>query len=142
MIYLKTRSYSELKKLKSFKERFEYLKIGGVVGSETFGGHRYLNQMFYKTKEWKYARNAVIMRDQGCDLGLSDRVIFGETPIIHHMNPITQKDILDRNPDIWNPEYLICVSSNTHKAIHFGDQNLLQEEYVSRRPNDTCPWKE
>ena len=133
MIYLKTRSYSELQKLKTFNERFDYLKIGGSVGEQTF---------LYRSKEWKNARRAVIIRDCGCDLGIEDRVIFGESPIIHHMNPIRPSDIIDRNPDIYDPEYLICVSSNTHEAIHFGDKNLLQEEYVERKPNDTCPWKE
>lgn len=142
MIYLKTRCYSELQKLKTFNERFDYLKIGASVGQETFGGSRYLNQVFYKSKEWKNARRLVIIRDRGCDLGIDDRIIFGESPIIHHMNPITSSDIVNRNPDIYNPEYLICVSVNTHEAIHFGDKNLLQEEYVERKPNDTCPWKE
>ena len=142
MIFLKTRCYKDLRRLKTFKERYEYLKLDGVVGESTFGFDRYLNQTFSKSSEWRHARDFVIRRDEGCDLGISGHEILGEAPIIHHMNPITQKDILDRNPDIFNPDYLICVSSDTHRAIHFGDEKSLPLEFVERRPNDTCPWKE
>lgn len=142
MIFLKTRCYKDLRRLKTFKERYNYLKLDGVVGESTFGFDRYLNQVFYKSGEWRHARDVVIRRDEGCDLGIPGHEILGESPIIHHMNPITQKDVLDRNPDIFNPEYLICVSSDTHRAIHFGDENGLPLEFFERHPNDTCPWKE
>lgn len=142
MIYLKTRCYSELKKLKTFKERFDYLKLNGVVGESTFGFDRYLNQTFYKSSEWRHARDRVIRRDEGCDLGILGHEILGEAPIIHHMNPITQQDIIDRNPDIFNDEYLICVTKDTHNAITFGNEKLLPFENIERKPNDTCPWKE
>lgn len=136
------RCYRDLRRLNTFRERYDYLRLAGKVGESTFGFERYLNQIFYKTPEWRHARDLVITRDNGCDLGLPGYEIVGRSPIIHHMNTITQQDIIDRNPDIWNPEYLICVSLDTHNAIHFGDERLLPEEYVPRRPNDTCPWRE
>ena len=139
---MKTRCYKDLRRLKTFKERYYYLKLDGVVGESTFGFDRYLNQTFYKTSEWRHARDAVIRRDEGCDLGIPGHEILGESPIIHHMNPISQQDIIDRNPDIFNPEYLICVSSDTHRSIHFGDEKTLPLEFVERHQNDTCPWKE
>lgn len=135
-----TRTYSELIKFEAFKERFEYASLSGNVADTTFGGSRYLNQIFYKTKEWKDLRNLIIIRDNGCDLALPNRPITG--PIyIHHLNPITKDDILNRNPIIVNPENLICVSFDTHQAIHYGDFSLINDDMVVRRANDTCPWK-
>lgn len=134
------RTYSELIKLQSFEERFEYLKLNGIVCEETFGFDRYINQIFYKSKEWQKVRNTVIIRDNGCDLGLQDREIRGRI-LIHHMNPISKEDILRRSDTILNPEYLICTTKNTHNAIHYGDISLLMSDPIERKPNDTCPWK-
>lgn len=134
------RTYSELSKLKTFEERFEYLSLEGTVGAATFGYDRYLNQVLYKSPEWRQARNKVIMRDEGCDLGIEGREI-PKNVIVHHMNPITMEDVYNREPHIFNPEYLICVSHNTHNAIHFGDSELLNKDPVERKPGDTCPWK-
>lgn len=137
---LTNRRYSELKQIKTYEERYEYLRVGGKVGETTFGFDRYLNQSFYKSVEWIRARREVIIRDNGCDMGLEGFDISGSI-IVHHMNAISPEDLEHFNPDILNPEYLICVSVLTHKAIHFGDPNLLAKPYVERRPNDTCPWK-
>jgi len=135
------RTYSEMIALPTFKDRYEYLKLSGSVGAETFGFDRWLNQVFYNSRTWRDVRNKVILRDDGCDLGIYDRPILGRV-YIHHMNPITAQDINDRNPDIFNPEYLICVSHETHNAIHYGDESqILENNFVERRPNDTCPWK-
>ena len=134
------RTYSELSKLKTFKERFEYLKLDGLIGEETFGWDRYLNQVFYKSPEWKSTRDKVIVRDNGRDLGVEGYDIFGKI-IIHHMNPMSLGDIANRNPDIFNPEYLICVSHETHNAIHYGDANQLNLGPIERTVNDTCPWR-
>lgn len=135
-----TRSYSEIKKLSSFLERYEYLRLDGIVGAETFGYDRYLNQTFYASKKWKEARNPVIIRDNGCDLGIDGREIFDQV-IVHHINPMTLEDIeLDRDW-IYDPEYLICVSDATHKAIHYGDKSKLIALPKERFMNDTCPWK-
>ena len=135
------RTYSELIKIPTFEERFEYLKLKGFVGNETFGYDRYLNQNFYKSSQWRSTRNKVIARDMGCDLGCEGHEIYGKV-IIHHMNPITVSDIVDVTEYLMNPEYLICVSYDTHQAIHYGDRNLLQERtFVERKPYDTCPWK-
>lgn len=134
------RTYSELSKLKTFKERFEYLKLDGLIGEETFGWDRYLNQVFYKSPEWKSTRDKVIVRDNGRDLGVEGYDIFGKI-IIHHMNPMSLSDIANRNPDIFNPEYLVCVSHETHNAIHYGDVNQLNLGPIERTANDTCPWR-
>lgn len=136
----KIRTYTELIHIPTFKERFEYLKLDGSVGSETFGFDRYLNQIFYNSKEWRRLRNEIIVRDKGCDLACNGYEIQGNI-IIHHMNPITIEDIIDRNEDILNPEYLISTVLSTHNAIHYGDKNLLINEPIERRKNDTCPWK-
>ena len=136
----KIRTYTELIRIPTFKERFEYLKLDGSVGSETFGFDRYLNQIFYNSKEWRRLRNEIIVRDKGCDLACNGYEIQGNI-IIHHMNPITIEDIIDRNEDILNPEYLISTVLSTHNAIHYGDKNLLINEPIERRKNDTCPWK-
>ena len=135
------RTYSEMKKLSSFEERFEYLKIGGKPGDETFGFERYLNQIFYRSKIWKDLRNKIIIRDDGLDLGVDGYQIGGKI-IIHHMNPITKADIDDMSDYLFNPEYLICCSHNTHNAIHYGDASLLPKLPKERRPNDQCPWLE
>lgn len=134
------RTYSELITLPTFKERYEYLKLNGRVGEETFGFDRYLNQAFYKSEEWRAVRDYIIVRDNGCDLGMEGHEIFGKI-LIHHMNPISKRDILDRSDLLLNPEYLICTIKNTHDAIHFGDENLLIVAPIERRKNDTCPWK-
>lgn len=137
-----TRNYTELKKLKTFEERFNYLKLSSAIGDITFGYDRIFNQALYSSSMWKKARRDVIVRDEGCDLGIADRIITDRV-IVHHMNPISLADIDNKNPDIFNPEYLICVSHDTHNAIHYGDENLIMKtELVERRPNDTCPWKE
>lgn len=135
------RTYSELMKLPTFEERYRYLKLSGNVGMETFGFDRYLNQQFYNnSEEYLAIRNKVIVRDEGCDLADPDHPINGRI-IIHHMNPITEADILQRNPDIINPEYLICVSHKTHNAIHYGKNDYVAESFAIRRPNDMIPWK-
>lgn len=134
------RTYSELITLPTFEERYRYLRIGGRVGEETFGFDRYLNQIFYKSKEWLSIRDQVIARDNGCDLGILGREIHGRI-LIHHMNPITVEDILNRSDLLLNPEYLICTVKNTHDAIHYGDENLLNKDPIERTKNDTCPWR-
>lgn len=134
------RTYTELSKLKTFKDRYRYLRLNGAVGQDTFGFDRYLNQGFYKSKEWKNIRDQVIVRDNGCDLGVEGYDIHARI-YIHHMNPILPKDIVDQTEFLLNPEYLICVTHNTHNAIHYGDESLLVTEPVVRTPNDTCPWK-
>lgn len=134
------RTYSELIQLKTFEERFEYLKLDGIVGNETFGYDRYLNQMFSKSKEWLTLRHKIIVRDNGCDLGIEGREIASRI-IIHHMNPITKDDIISRSKFLLNPEYLITTTHQTHNAIHYGDDSLLIKEHVERKPNDTCPWR-
>lgn len=134
------RTYSELSKLQTFKERFRYLKLGNVVGETTFGFDRYLNQMFYKSQEWRKLRDQIIIRDNGCDLGIDGNDIFGKV-IIHHMNPITKSDIIHKSDNLINSEYLICVSHRTHNAIHYGDESILYEPFVERTKNDTCPWR-
>ena len=134
------RTYSELILLPTFEERFEYLKIGEAVGRATFGDERYLNQLLYHSGEWKRCRREVIIRDLGRDLGcegyeLDDKIL------IHHMNPITVDDILQRNPRVFDLENLICTSHNTHNAIHYGDEDLLIRAPIARTKNDMCPWK-
>lgn len=134
------RTYSELIKLPTFEERFRYLKLDGRVGEATFGFDRYLNQIFYKSEEWKALRRYLIVRDNGCDLGIEGREIHTRI-LVHHMNPITKDDILSRSEFLLNPEYLICTIKNTHDAIHFGDEDLLFKDPIERRKNDTCPWR-
>jgi hypothetical protein len=134
------RTYSELIRLPTFEERFQYLKLDGVVGEATFGFDRYLNQRFYTSDEWRAIRDKVIIRDNGCDLGIADREIYGKI-LIHHMNPISKRDILTRSDFLLNPEYLICTYKNTHDAIHYGDESLLIKGPIVRTLHDTCPWK-
>ena len=138
---MKIRTYEELSKLKTFEERYEYLKLDGVVGEETFGFDRYLNQQFYKyDPDWKKIRDEVIFRDNGCDLGIEGREINGLI-LIHHMNPITKDDILNRSEYLFNPNYLITTIKRTHDAIHYGSSDLLMKDPVVRSKNDTCPWR-
>lgn len=132
--------YSELIKLPTFEERFEYLRLDGHVGEDTFGFDRYLNQKFYSTSEWRRVRDLVIVRDNGCDLGIEGRDIFGRI-YIHHMNPICKDDIISHSTLILEPEYLICVTFDTHNAIHYSNPNQLIKLSSERKPNDTCPWK-
>lgn len=135
------RTYSELITLRTFEERYRYLKLGGRVGEETFGFDRYLNQIFYKSPEWKSVRDFVIVRDHGCDLACPDREILGSRILVHHMNPISVDDILSRSQFLLDPEYLITTVKNTHDAIHYGDENLLFTGPIERTKNDTCPWR-
>lgn len=135
-----TLRYTDLVKLKTFLERYEYCRLGGLVGESTFGFDRYLNQALYTSAKWKSVRQQVIIRDEGCDLGIEGRTI-GDRIIVHHLNPITEDDINERSDDIFNPEFLICVSPMTHNAIHYGDASLLGRDPVVRTPGDTCPWK-
>lgn len=134
------RTYSELIALSTFEERFEYLRLDGRVGQETFGFDRWLNQKFYKDPEWLRIRDLVIIRDNGCDLGIEGREIYGRI-LIHHMNPITTEDIVKRSRYLLDPEYLICTVKRTHDAIHYGDEHLLTLDPIERTKNDTCPWK-
>lgn len=136
------RTYSELIQIPTFEGRYEYLKIGGKVGEETFGFDRYINQILYTSPEWRSLRNKIITRDGGCDLAIPDRKIEeGVKVFIHHMNPITVEDIVNRSDYVFNPEYLICTIKITHDAIHYGDSELLYKEPIVRFKNDTCPWR-
>ena len=134
------RSYSEIITIDNFLDRFNYLKLGGSVGAETFGFDRYINQRFYTSREWVRVRDFVITRDFGCDLGVYGYEIYDKV-YVHHMNPINVNDIKMNTDILLNPEYLITTSFNTHNAIHYGDINLLDIGYNERSPNDTCPWK-
>ena len=140
VIQMIIRTYNELMLLPTFKERFEYLKLSGRVGEETFGFDRWLNQKFYRSAEWKHLRDQVIIRDNGCDLGVEGREIYGKI-LIHHMNPITKKDILERTDLLLNPMYLISVTKQTHDAIHYSDESILMNDPIVRSRNDTCPWR-
>lgn len=134
------RTYSELVTLPTFEERFKYLQLNGAVCEETFGFDRYLNQVFYRSQEWKRIRDQVIIRDNGCDLGVDGYPIWGKV-IVHHMNPISVDDIQSLTSYLLNPEYLVSTTLQTHNAIHYGDESLLVTAPIERRPNDTCPWK-
>lgn len=134
------RCYSELSSLATYEERFDYLKLNGRVGESTFGYDRYLNQVFYKSKEWKRIKDHVIVRDNACDLGIEGYEIYGRV-LIHHMNPLTAKDIESMSPFLLDPEYLISTVLMTHNAIHYGDESLLIRGPVVRAMNDTCPWR-
>ena len=137
---LMIRTYSHLSQLTTFEERFDYLSLKGQVGEETYGFDRWMNQQFYKSREWKQIRYYVIERDAGCDLGIPGREIQSHI-IVHHINPILVKDITDSTEFLLNPEYLICTTERTHNAIHYGDKNLLLTMPPERKKNDTCPWK-
>ena len=138
-LQMTSRCYSELVKLKTFEERFEYLRLNGKVGVDTFGFDRYLNQKFYRSPEWKRVRRDVIIRDEGRDLGVEGYELQNGI-YVHHMNPISPNDLLHAESWIYDPEYLICVSFDTHNAIHYGDASLLPKLPVERTMNDTCPW--
>ena len=135
------RTYLELSQLKTFEERFEYLRVNSSIGIETFGSDRFLNQILYHDTEWRSVRNRVIIRDSGCDLGILDREISGETICIHHLNPITRENVLSRDPCLFDMNNLICCTHRTHNAIHYGDSTKLIHDLVERKPNDTCPWR-
>lgn len=134
------RSYSEMIRFRTFEERFNYLKLEGRVGEETFGYDRYINQMLYKSSRWLKLKNEIIIRDNGCDLGIEGREIHGPVTI-HHINPITVEDILNENPMVFDPDNLVCVSHMTHNAIHYSDENILIRDPIVRSEHDTCPWK-
>ena len=134
------RTYSELITLPTFEERFKYLQLNGQVGESTFGFDRYMNQVFYRSQKWKSIRDFVIIRDCGCDLGVEGYDIYGKI-IIHHMNPLSMRDIETESDFLLNPDFLICTTHNTHNAIHYGDENLLVTAPIERTKNDTCPWR-
>ncbi len=134
------KTYSELIQFKTFEERFRYLKLDGVVGEDTFGLVRYLNQRFYSSAEWRRLRNSLIIRDNGCDLGVEGYEICGSV-YVHHINPLTKEDILNRTSRLWDPENLIITTFDTHNAIHYSDDNLLPKMTAERTANDTCPWR-
>ena len=134
------KTYSELIQIPTFEKRFEYLCLNGRVGEDTFGFDRYLNQLFYRSKEWRSIRDKVIFRDNGCDLGIAGREIYGKI-LIHHMNPISKEDILQKSKFLLNPEYLITVTKTTHDAIHYSDSDLLYRDPAVLKKNDTCPWR-
>lgn len=135
------KTYNELMKFSTFEDRFNYLKLDGKVGSETFGLERYLNQLFYKNSLWLDVRNEVIVRDNGCDLAIPEMEILSSKIIVHHLNPITIEDIVNRSDTLLNPDFLITTSLHTHNAIHYGDIASVKTFFPDRRPNDTCPWK-
>lgn len=134
------RTYSELITLPTFEERFKYLQLNGQVGESTFGFDRYMNQVFYRSQKWKSIRDFVIIRDCGCDLGVEGYDIHGKI-IIHHMNPLSTRDIETESDFLLNPDFLICTTHNTHNAIHYGDENLLVTAPIERTKNDTCLWR-
>lgn len=134
------RSYSEMLSYDTYEARFNYLKLNGKVAGETFGSNRYLNQILYKDPEWRSTRDKIILRDGGCDLGIPGREIYG--PIsVHHINPITVEDVINRNPKVFDHDNLICTADLTHKAIHYSDESILITDPIVRTKNDTCPWK-
>lgn len=134
------RTYSELITIPTFEERFEYLQLKGSVGKDTFGYDRYLNQVLYRSPEWKRLRNQIIIRDGGCDLACDGYDIYDKV-LIHHLNPVTVEDVLTRSRKVFDPDNLVCVSHNTHNAIHYGDVDLLVTGPIIRTKNDTCPWR-
>lgn len=134
------RRYSELKRLSTFEERYRYLRLAGLIGETTFGFERFLNQALYRSQRWKLVRNQIILRDNGCDLGIDGYDIHDKI-IIHHMNPLTREQMREPDESMFDPEYLICVSMATHNAIHYGDEGLLPHGPIIRKPNDMCPWK-
>lgn len=134
------KSYSELIMIPTFVERFEYLKLDGTIGIDTFGHDRWLNQVLYRSPEWKRFRNRIIIRDNGCDLGIEGREIQGKI-IIHHLNPLTIEDVINRSYKIFDEENVISTMLLTHNAIHYGDEDLLMKDPIIRTANDTCPWR-
>ena len=141
MTMIKLRNYTELSKLKTFEDRFRYLLLDGSVSQDTFGFDRWMNQIFYRSSQWKRIRDKVIIRDNSCDLGIDGHDIYGKV-LVHHMNPVTKEEIMSGSMSLLDPEYLISVSMDTHNAIHYGDLSYLKRFSVAERmPNDTCPWK-
>ena len=140
MINTSIKTYSELITIPTYEERFEYLRCNSAVGKETFGFDRYLNQVLYNSMDWKRLRRQIIIRDNGCDLALEGYTIYSKI-IIHHINPISLDDIMKERSIVFDPENLVCVSFNTHNAIHYGDASLLPMGPIERTPNDTCPWR-
>ena len=148
---MSNRSYLELITIPTFEERFNYLQLKGAVGKETFGYDRYLNQVLYNSREWRRFRDQIIVRDNGCDLACEDHEILGVRDkdgklhrpkiMVHHINPITVEDVLDRNPIVFDQNNVITTTMNTHNAIHYGDETLLVTSPVERSKNDTCPWR-
>lgn len=138
---MSSRTYLEVSQFKTFEERFEYLRVNSSIGIETFGSDRFLNQILYHDTEWRSVRNRVIIRDSGCDLGILDREISGEPIYIHHLNPITRENVVNRDPCLFDMNNLICCTRRTHNAIHYGDSTKLIHDLVERKPNDTCPWR-
>ena len=136
---IQIRTYSELVEFETFRERFEYLSLRGQVGCETFGFNRWINQQFYTSRQWRSLRRDVIVRDEGCDLGVEGHEIHSRL-VVHHMNPLEESDIVHGTRNALDPEFLICTKHDTHNAIHFGDASLLSEPYVPRRPGDTKLW--
>lgn len=134
------KTYSELITLKTFEDRFEYLKLNGRVGESTFGSKRYLNQILYKTAKWLSVRDRVIVRDGGCDLGIEGREILSKI-LVHHIEPITIDDVINHNPKVFDEDNLITISHITHEAVHYGNEDLLMKDPIERTKNDTCPWK-
>ena len=134
------RTHSKMIALPTFEERYEYLRLGGKVGADTFGFDRYLNQIFYRSQKWKDSRDYVIIRDNGCDLAMPGHEIYGKI-IVHHMNPLTIRDIEYETDNLLDPEYMVSTILNTHNAIHYGDRSLLITAPRERTPNDTCPWR-
>ena len=134
------RCYSQLIKIQTFEERFEYLRLSARIGEKTFGYERSMNQIFYASPEWRRFRNAVIIRDQACDLAMMDREIYDRIEI-HHINPITLEDIENDSPLLMDMDNVVCTSARTHKAIHYGDESLLMKDPIIRKPNDMCPWR-
>lgn len=133
------KSYHELLSYKTFEERFEYLKLYGVVGETIFGFNRFMNQSFYTSRQWRSARSQVIIRDDGCNLGCPDRPIAGRIQV-HHINPVTLEMLENGDPMLFDLNNLICTDENTHRAIHYGDASLLQQDYIPRKPGDTKLW--
>jgi len=136
---MRNRTYSELRRYETFEDRYDYLRLGGMVGATTFGFDRFMGQAFYRSSEWRSTRDLVIMRDNACDLGVPGHEIYSEI-LVHHINPMSIEDVLGREDWILNPEYLITTSHNTHNAIHYGDRSLLPTPYVARAPGDTKLW--
>ena len=137
---MRKRSYSELLRFKTFEERYQYLRLVGEVGNPTFGYDRYFNQLFYHSSEWRRTRNQIILRDNGCDLSMPDYEIHGRI-YIHHINPITKQDVEEFSDNLFDPENLVCVTFDTHNAIHYGDERTIPKIPIERVPGDTCPWR-
>lgn len=134
------RTYSEAIQISDFLDRFHYLQLHGEVGRDTFGFDRWLNQRFYHDPSWRKVRNECIIRDEGCDLAHADRPIY-KNLIVHHIDPITKDDVVNRDPKLFDLNNLICVSSITHRALHYGDEKSIMFEPIVRAKNDMCPWR-